>query len=126
MKRTLLAAAIPAIFLSTVAHAQSSVTLYGLIDEGFDFTTNGQGHRGYEMVSGDTAGSRWGLKGNEDLGGGLSAVFQLENGFNPNTGALGQGGLEFGRQAFVGVSSKQLGTVTLGRQYDPTIDMWSG
>jgi len=126
MKKMLLIAAIPAVFIGSVAHAQSSVTLYGLIDEGFDFTTNGQGHRGYEMVSGDAAGSRWGLKGNEDLGGGLSAVFQLENGFNTNTGALGQGGLEFGRQAFVGVSSKQLGTVTLGRQYDPTIDMWSG
>ncbi len=75
MKRTLLAAAIPAILLSTAAHAQSSVTLYGLIDEGFDFTSNGAGHRGYEMVSGDTAGSRWGLKGSEDLGNGLKGIF---------------------------------------------------
>lgn len=126
MKKTLLAAAIPALFLSTVAHAQSSVTLYGLIDEGFDFTSNGQGHRGYEMVSGDTVGSRWGVKGSEDLGNGLKGIFLLENGFNTNNGQLGQGGLEFGRQAYVGLSSAQYGTFTMGRQYDPTIDMWSG
>jgi predicted porin len=126
MKKTLLAAVIPAIFLSTVAHAQSSVTLYGVIDEGFDFTTNGQGQRGYEMVSGDTEGSRWGVKGSEDLGSGLKAVFDLENGFNVNSGKLNQGGAEFGRQAFVGLSSTQYGTFTMGRQYDPTIDMWSG
>jgi predicted porin len=126
MKKTLLAAVIPAIFLSTVAHAQSSVTLYGVIDEGFNFTSNGQGQRGYEMVSGDTEGSRWGVKGSEDLGSGLKAVFDLENGFNVNTGGLKQGGAEFGRQAFVGLSSAQYGTFTMGRQYDPTIDMWSG
>lgn len=125
MKKTLLLAALPAILASGVVHAQSSVTLYGLIDEGFDFTSNGQGHRGYEMVSGDTVGSRWGLKGTEDLGGGLSAVFRLENGFNTNTGQLGQGGTEFGRQAYVGLSSATLGTLTMGRQYDPTIDLWS-
>jgi predicted porin len=126
MKKTLLAAVIPAIFLSTVAHAQSSVTLYGVIDEGFDFTSNGQGQRGYEMVSGDTEGSRWGVKGAEDLGSGLKAIFDLENGFNVNTGKLGQGGAEFGRQAWVGLSSPQYGTFTMGRQYDPTLDMWSG
>ncbi len=126
MKKTLLIAALPVILASGLAHAQSSVTLYGLIDEGFDFTTNGAGHRGYQMVSGDTVGSRWGMKGTEDLGGGLSAVFRLENGFNTNTGALGQGGTEFGRQAYVGLSSAALGTFTMGRQYDPTIDMWSG
>lgn len=126
MKKTLFAAAISALLLSSVAHAQSSVTLYGVIDEGLDFTSNGAGHSGYETVSGDLAGSRWGVKGNEDLGGGLKAIFQLENGFNVNTGKLGQGGMEFGRQAYVGLSSAQYGTMTFGRQYDPTIDMWSG
>ncbi|WP_144109573.1 porin [Paraburkholderia sp. BCC1886] len=126
MKKTYLCTALATLFLCNVAHAQSSVTLYGLIDEGVNFTTNTAGHRGYQMVSGDTVGSRWGIKGAEDLGGGLKAVFQLENGFNTNTGALGQGGLMFGRQAFVGLSSAQYGTVTFGRQYDPTVDMWSG
>ena len=64
MKRTVLAAlSVGALGLSVQAHAQSSVTLYGLIDEGFNFTNNAAGHRGYQMVSGDTVGSRWGLKG---------------------------------------------------------------
>ena len=72
------------------------------------------------------SGSRWGLKGQEDLGGGLKAIFQLENGFDVGTGQLGQGGREFGRQAFVGVTGNSWGTVTLGRQYDPSVDMVQG
>jgi predicted porin len=107
------------------AYAQSSVTLYGLIDEGFNFTSNAGGHNGYQLVSGSTNGSRWGLRGTEDLGGGLSAVFRLENGFNLNTGGINQGGRIFGRTAMVGLASRTLGTVTMGRQYDPTIDLWS-
>jgi predicted porin len=66
-------------------------------------------------------GNRWGLRGTEDLGGGLAANFVIENGFDVNTGKLGQGGLEFGRQAFVGLSSNY-GSVTLGRQYDSVVD----
>jgi predicted porin len=104
------------------AFAQSTVTLYGLIDTGIDFTNNAGGHQVYEMTSGYAQGSRWGVKGAEDLGGGLSAVFQLENGFNSNNGALAQGGRMFGRQAFVGLSSERFGTVTLGRQYDSVVD----
>ncbi|MBN3761749.1 porin [Burkholderia sp. Ac-20365] len=126
MKKSMLAVALPALAVCSVAHAQSSVTLYGLIDEGLNFTSNANGHHGYQMVSGDTVGSRWGIRGSEDLGGGLSAVFRLENGFNINNGALGQGGAEFGRQAYVGLSSNQYGTLTMGTQYDPTVDMWSG
>jgi predicted porin len=126
MKKMCLATLLSTLALCNVAHAQNSVTLYGLIDEGLDITSNADGHRSYQMVSGDTVGSRFGLKGSEDLGGGLKAVFQLENGFNTNTGAMGQGDLLFGRQAYVGLSSAQFGTFTMGRQYDPTIDMWSG
>ncbi|WP_049017806.1 porin, partial [Burkholderia multivorans] len=101
---------------------QSSVTLYGVIDEGLNYTNNvGTGHV-YEMASGYAQGSRWGLKGNEELGGGLKAVFQLENGFDVNTGRLNQGGRMFGRQAYVGLSSAQYGTVTFGRQYDSVVD----
>lgn len=110
------------------AYAQSSVTLYGLIDEGLEVANNVQNgaHTGGRVYRLDgTFGlnsSRWGLRGNEDLGGGLSVVFALENGFELNNGRLGQGGAEFGRQAFVGLKSASLGNVVLGRQYDSVVD----
>jgi predicted porin len=107
------------------AHAQSSVTLYGVVGDGFNFTSNVGGHSAYQLANGNVENSRWGLRGTEDLGGGYKAIFKLENGFNVNTGALGQGGREFGRQAYVGLASDQYGTVTFGRQYDPTIDLFS-
>jgi len=104
------------------AFAQSSVTLYGVIDEGIDYTNN-VGHGSVvELTSGYAQGSRWGMKGTEDLGGGLKAVFQLENGFDLNSGRLNQGGRMFGRQAYVGLSSDRFGTITLGRQYDSVVD----
>ncbi|MEM5457366.1 porin [Paraburkholderia phytofirmans] len=102
--------------------AQSTVTLYGLIDEGINYTNNVGGNKLFEFQSGTVQGSRWGLKGAEDLGGDLKAVFQLESGFNVNNGKLGQGGLMFGRQAWVGIASNQYGTVTLGRQYDSVVN----
>ncbi|WP_412024901.1 porin [Burkholderia cepacia] len=107
------------------AHAQSSVTLYGVIDTSIAYVhgNNGQGNNAWQMLSGNLQGSRFGLKGAEDLGGGLKAIFQLENGFDPGTGHLNQGGRMFGRQAFVGLDSKQYGTLTLGRQYDPVVDL---
>lgn len=103
------------------AMAQSSVTLYGLIDAGITYTnhvssSSGSGYL-VQLTSGNSQGSRWGLRGSEDLGDGLKATFNLENGFDVTTGALGQGGLEFGRQATVGLTGG-FGTVTLGRQYD--------
>lgn len=55
-------------------HAQSSVTLYGLVDEGLDYTSNVQGKHAWEMQSGYLQGSRWGLRGREDLGGGNRIV----------------------------------------------------
>jgi predicted porin len=117
---------IPALLVSGAAHAQSSVTLYGVIDEGLDYTNNTGTGAAWRMQSGDVAGSRFGLKGSEDLGDGYRAVFQLENGFNASNGALGQGQRMFGRQAWVGLSSARYGTLTFGRQYDPTIDLFSG
>ncbi|MEX3761387.1 porin [Paraburkholderia phenoliruptrix] len=104
------------------AHAQSTVTLYGVIEDGLNFTNNVGGNKVYELQSGFVQGSRWGLKGKEDLGGGLKAIFQLENGFNVNNGRLGQGGLMFGRQAYFGLASDRFGTVTVGRQYDSVVD----
>ncbi|MDR5857795.1 porin [Caballeronia sp. LZ062] len=110
------------------AQAQTSVTLYGVIDTGIAYVShaNVAGDHLFGMVNGTLSGPRWGLKGQEDLGGGLKALFQLESGFDPGTGRLNQGGREFGRQAFVGLSGNQWGTVTLGRQYDPSVDMVQG
>jgi general bacterial porin, GBP family len=121
MKKTLMVAALTGVF-ATAAHAQSSVTLYGLIDAGITYTNNQHGHSNWQETSGSVNGSRWGLRGSEDLGGGLKAIFTLENGFGINDGTLKQGGREFGRQAFVGLSSDQFGSVTLGRQYDSMVD----
>ncbi|KIG04176.1 porin [Caballeronia concitans] len=121
MKKTLIVAALTGVF-ATAAQAQSSVTLYGLIDAGITYTNNQNGHSNWKATSGSVNGSRWGLRGAEDLGGGLKAIFTLENGFNIMNGTNGQGGREFGRQAFVGLSSNQFGAVTLGRQYDSVVD----
>jgi predicted porin len=131
MKKKALACAALAPFTLLVqqAYAQSSVALYGIIDEGLNYTTNVQaagsprrtgGHL-VNLSTGVVQGSRFGLRGTEDLGGGLKAIFVLENGFDVNTGKLGQGGLMFGRQAYVGVASSY-GTVTAGRQYDSVVD----
>lgn len=113
--------------LSGVASAQSSVTLYGIFDNGLEYVSNVRtsGTTGRQLYQLDStsglAGSRWGLRGSEDLGGGLKAVFVLENGFDGNSGKLGQGGALFGRQAYVGLSGSY-GTVTAGRQYDSVAD----
>jgi GBP family porin len=108
------------------AHAQSSVTLYGLLDTGVTYTSNqsvsGKGHSNVQATSGNINADRWGLRGNEDLGGGLRAIFTLENGFAITNGKFGQGGRMFGRQAWVGLATDQYGAVTLGRQYDSVVD----
>ena len=121
MKKTLMVAALTGVF-ATAAHAQSSVTLYGLIDAGITYANNSGGHSLWKATSGTVNGSRWGLRGSEDLGGGLHAIFTLENGFNIQNGTASQSSRMFGRQAFVGLASDQYGAVTLGRQYDSVVD----
>ncbi|MGA3249145.1 MAG: porin, partial [Paraburkholderia sp.] len=126
-KITVLITLLTGIF-ATAAHAQSSVTLYGLIDAGLTYVSNQKetgstaGHSKFGMTDASINPDRFGLRGSEDLGGGLKAIFTLENGFTLTNGALGQHGLLFGRQAFAGLSSDQFGTVTLGRQYDAMVD----
>ncbi|MBR8360324.1 porin [Burkholderia vietnamiensis] len=126
MKKYLAIPAAIACLLAGSAHAQSSVTLYGTIDAGLDYISHQKSPAGagpaYGVQSGNVSTSRWGLRGAEDLGGGLGAVFTLENGFNGANGKFGNGGDEFGRQAWVGLSSRRWGTVTLGRQYDFLVD----
>jgi predicted porin len=111
-----------------VAAQQSGVTLYGLLDLGFEYdhvrqsqiqgvsspTTLDQ--TSFVMSNGVQSGSRWGLRGVESLGGGYQAEFVLEQGFNPAQGTISQGGLFFGRQSTLGLSSQRLGRIDLGRR----------
>ncbi|MBU9277052.1 porin [Burkholderia gladioli] len=125
MKKSIAALAVTAAVASP-AFAQSSVTLYGVIDEGLNYTNNIGGKGGtVELTSGYAQGSRWGLRGTEDLGGGLAAIFTLENGFDASSGKAQEGGRMFGRQAYVGLQDKRYGTVTLGRQYDSMVDYFA-
>src|SRR5690554_2044329 len=122
MKKTLLAAALTVGFFG-VAQAETSVTLYGIIDTGIGYNKIEAGSDGDEvkatkfgLVNGVQSGSRWGLKGTEDLGNGLQAVFQLEAGFDSSTGHQAQGGRLFGRHATIGLQGDSWGRLDLGRQ----------
>jgi len=117
--KVLAAAAFAAVGIQAApVQAQSSVTIYGLIDTGIVVESGGAAGHVTKLTSGISGGSRIGFKGTEDLGGGMSALFLLETGFQNDTGALGQGGLLFGRQSYVGLGGN-FGTVTAGRQYTP-------
>ncbi|WP_051244556.1 porin [Azohydromonas australica] len=120
-----------AAFVPALCAAQSNVTVYGIVDATVRHQRNANAAGDSLTSVGDGAytGSRWGLKGSEDLGGGMKAVFTLESGFDPSSGTLQQasgsasngssaapGGRLFGREASVGLDSP-LGLVTLGRQY---------
>ena len=109
---------------ATSAYAQSSVTVYGLVDTAVRMTTaEANGKSQTAMTEGAFQGPRVGFKGEEDLGGGTAAVFKLESGFLSNTGASDQQGQLFGRQAFVGLKDKSLGELDAGRQYGVAFDV---
>lgn len=109
---------ITGIFLPLHASAAPDVKLYGVISTGLRYTSNidGRNNDQTELVSSGIGGSRWGLTGAEDLGGGNQAVFLLENGFGTDDGKTAYNAL-FGRQAYVGLSGSW-GSLTLGRQYN--------
>ncbi len=126
MKKTLVAIAALAAF--GAASAQSSVTLYGRIDASIGSVKTTAGgvtiaDPGVQIRSGAHTGSRWGLKGSEDLGGGLKANFVLEQGFNIDSGTFADATRQFSRQAFVGLSGG-FGSLNIGRQYDITDNMY--
>ncbi|SDB92819.1 porin [Paraburkholderia lycopersici] len=110
---------------SPLTWAQGSVQLSGIIDTGIAYVSdagNTQGHQSaWQAKSGDINGSRWILSGNEALGGDLSAVFMLANGFAPMTGGISQQGRMFGFQSWLGLQSQSRGTLTLGRQFDEVV-----
>ena len=145
MKKSLIALA--ALAAVGAASAQSSVTLYGVIDTNYGWArttvknldpvlvgTVKTTTTGLNAAGGNMSGSRWGLKGQEDLGNGLSAVFNVEAGFNSGDGrfahpyidtygdAIGSG---FNRRAVVGLKGG-FGQVLLGRDYTPLDDLLGG
>jgi predicted porin len=126
MKKTLLAAAL-VIGFAGAAQAETSVTLYGIVDAGIGYqqvkgSLNGVSYKESRtgLVSGVQSGSRWGLKGTEDLGEGLQAIFQLESGFDATTGSQLQSSSAtdrlFGRQATIGLQGNSWGRLDFGRQ----------
>jgi predicted porin len=121
MKKSLLALAVLGAFTGA-ASAQSSVTIYGIADVGISRSDTSITDPVWGVSSGQQSGSRLGFRGTEDLGGGMSAIFTLENGYNIDAGTLAQSTTTtqrlFGRQAWVGLKSG-IGTIKLGRQYTP-------
>ncbi|MFZ4528892.1 MAG: porin [Undibacterium curvum] len=129
MKKSVLALAVLGMFASA-AQAQSSVTLYGIVDASMVYTTSQVGGKKFSMEPGQLQVSRWGIKGSEDLGGGLKANFNLEGTLFNDTGAAGAGfGSSspaqsftqagnntslFDRLSWVGLSG-DFGSVTMGR-----------
>jgi predicted porin len=116
------AVALACLLASWGAQAQSNVTIYGILDAGVTIVDDAGGSSRKLVDTGVMQGSRFGFRGSEDLGGGLRANFLLEQGILLDTGTLGQGGLAWGRQAWVGLSSDQFGSVLVGRQYDLMYD----
>ncbi|PWF44671.1 porin [Massilia glaciei] len=120
MQFKLLAAAICAT-LPLVASAQSSVTIYGVLDAAVAYEDNGAPNGSRTVLnSGNQSSSRFGFKGAEDIGSGLKAIFNLEGGVAIDTG-MGDSAL-FGRRAVVGLQGS-FGSVTLGREYTPIADV---
>jgi predicted porin len=122
MKKTLALAVLGS--LGAMAYAQSSVQLYGIVDAGIRHTTNqGSNKSGLtEMVGGGMSQSRWGINIKEDLGGGLSAIANLENRFGADTGAPAST-LPYFAQSWVGLRSNSFGQLTMGRQYNMLFDL---
>ena len=102
------------------AAAQSSVTVYGIVDVGLlTSSRSAAGGSTTSMASGGIAPSIWGFRGTEDLGNGLKATFNLEGHLDASTGA--DVGPQFRRQSNLGLSSPEWGSVTLGNQYSPAV-----
>jgi predicted porin len=121
MKKSLLTLAL--VSVTGAATAQTGLTIYGIVDAAIAYDKGVSAEdKSWRLQSGQQSGSRLGFRGTEDLGGGLSAVFTLENGFNVDDGTLGQSTASvtrlFGRQAWVGLNGG-FGSVRLGRQQTP-------
>ncbi|MFM0210013.1 porin [Paraburkholderia sediminicola] len=120
MRKLNVVVAVAAAFAASTADAQSSVTLFGVVDSGFVYQNqNGSsGHSVFNAISGGQNSSRWGLQGTEDLWGGLKAGFELVQNFNNMNGSINVPGAAFSRYANVYVESTY-GRITAGLQIDP-------
>jgi len=87
------------------------VTLYGIVDGGFTYTSNQGGKSNYQATAGSEQGSRWGFSARKIWAVANAAIFRLENGFNLQTGVASANGRMFGRQAWVGLLSDKWGAV---------------
>ena len=117
MNKSLIAVAVLGAFAGSAMAAD--VTLYGIADTGLVYNNHGEWgtvakSHSFEMKSGTESGSRWGLKGVEDLGNGLKVGFILENSFNTDDGTLGQNSRLFGRESRVYIDSPY-GRLSFGR-----------
>jgi general bacterial porin, GBP family len=112
-------------FAATV-QAQSSVTLYGILDGGIRYQTvsvqNQNSASNFGAAYGVQSGNRFGLRGVEDIGGGNRITFTLENGFDLGNGSIGQSGRLFGRQSWLGIENNAWGLARIGRQYNLATD----
>jgi predicted porin len=107
------------------AMAQTNVTVYGIVDTSIHYVSSDSatGQSNIRMDNGAIANSRWGVKGSEDLGDGLSAVFRLEGGFNGDSGSQSDSTSLFNRATYVGLNSSTFGQLTMGRQQTPFFDL---
>ena len=122
MKKLVLSLAVCAASVGS-AHAQSSVTVFGVIDVAVRQTRNGHLGSIWSQVSGSNTSSRFGVRGTEDLGGGLRASFWLEASVAPDSGGGGSTSLAgqfWDRNAILSLSSNTLGELRLGLDYTPT------
>lgn len=122
MKKTLVAlAALSAV--AGAAQAQSSVTLYGIVDAAVRISDNEGPNKDNitRMVGGGMSQGRWGMNINEDLGGGLRALANMEQRVTTDDGAQ-QNGVQWS-QVWVGLQSSSFGRITMGRQYNVMFDM---
>lgn len=119
MKRTALWSGCMALGILGVARgavAQSQIAIYGSMDAGVAYVSNNGGASQFKFNQSNMQPDRWGLRGVEDLGGGNQAIFRLENGFFTGTGSAVSSTVQWNRQAYVGLRSASLGTLTLGHQ----------
>ncbi|WP_322047957.1 porin [Paraburkholderia sp. J67] len=115
--------ALASLLAAGTAHAQSSVTLFGMIDTGITYFSNQSGHSTVIEDGYVNAPSMIGFSGSEDLGGGNRAIFKLTQSFQSTNGKAMNSGTAFGQESFVGLESDRYGKVTLGRQNDFMVEM---